>query len=251
MPLRMVLDDGAVLAKHVALVGARNLDPPEVEFIEASGHPDGRGRGRAGARGRRRRLRGARRRLGRARRARRVHARAGRAARSTRSRSCCATSPRARGSPARLHRARARRRRTSRSSPGSRARWGCRPPAVTVAGEARSKLPRWPTPRSTSRSSTSRLPSRRRRSIPNTCPSCGSHYRDDELVAQPARLHRSAAITSRSRRASGSRSSPTRAASSRRPPTSARPIRSASSTCAPTTSGSRRRRSRPGSATRS
>ena len=34
MPLRMVLDDGAVLPKHVALVGARNLDPPEVEFIE-------------------------------------------------------------------------------------------------------------------------------------------------------------------------------------------------------------------------
>jgi arginase len=33
MPLRMVLDDGAVLAKHVALIGARNLDPPEVEFI--------------------------------------------------------------------------------------------------------------------------------------------------------------------------------------------------------------------------
>jgi arginase len=37
MPLRMAIDDGAVLPKHVALVGARNLDPPEVEFIEASG----------------------------------------------------------------------------------------------------------------------------------------------------------------------------------------------------------------------
>ena len=37
MPLRIVLDDGAVLAKHVALVGARNLDPPEVEFIESAG----------------------------------------------------------------------------------------------------------------------------------------------------------------------------------------------------------------------
>jgi arginase len=37
MPLRMVLDDGAVLAKHVALIGARNLDPPEVEFIESAG----------------------------------------------------------------------------------------------------------------------------------------------------------------------------------------------------------------------
>ncbi len=37
MPLRMVIDDDAVQAKHVALVGARNLDPPEVDFIEASG----------------------------------------------------------------------------------------------------------------------------------------------------------------------------------------------------------------------
>ena len=43
MPLRMVLDDGAVLAKHVALIGARNLDPPEVEFIEASGIQTGDG----------------------------------------------------------------------------------------------------------------------------------------------------------------------------------------------------------------
>jgi arginase len=37
MPLRMVIDHDAVQAKHVALVGARNLDPPEVVFIEASG----------------------------------------------------------------------------------------------------------------------------------------------------------------------------------------------------------------------
>jgi arginase len=37
MPLRMVIDDDAVEAKHVALVGARNLDPPEVAFIEESG----------------------------------------------------------------------------------------------------------------------------------------------------------------------------------------------------------------------
>jgi arginase len=37
MPLRMAIDHGAVLPEHVALVGARNLDPPEVEFIEASG----------------------------------------------------------------------------------------------------------------------------------------------------------------------------------------------------------------------
>ena len=36
MPLRMLLDGGAVEPGDVALVGARNLDP-EVEFIEASG----------------------------------------------------------------------------------------------------------------------------------------------------------------------------------------------------------------------
>jgi arginase len=37
MPLRMVIDHATVLPKHVALIGARNLDPPEVEFIDASG----------------------------------------------------------------------------------------------------------------------------------------------------------------------------------------------------------------------
>ena len=37
MPLRMLLDDGAVRPEHVALVGARNLDPPEVEYIERAG----------------------------------------------------------------------------------------------------------------------------------------------------------------------------------------------------------------------
>jgi arginase len=37
MPLRMLLDSGAVAAEDVALVGARNLDPPEEEFIAASG----------------------------------------------------------------------------------------------------------------------------------------------------------------------------------------------------------------------
>jgi arginase len=37
MPLRKVLDSGAVAAADVALVGARNLDPPEVEFIGANG----------------------------------------------------------------------------------------------------------------------------------------------------------------------------------------------------------------------
>jgi arginase len=43
MPLRMVVDHEAVLPKHVALVGARNLDPPEVEFIAAAGVHTGEG----------------------------------------------------------------------------------------------------------------------------------------------------------------------------------------------------------------
>jgi arginase family enzyme len=37
MPLRMLLDTRAVGAEDVALVGARNLDPPEEEFIAAIG----------------------------------------------------------------------------------------------------------------------------------------------------------------------------------------------------------------------
>jgi arginase family enzyme len=36
MPLRMLIDSGAVGVEDVALVGARNLDPPEQEFIAAS-----------------------------------------------------------------------------------------------------------------------------------------------------------------------------------------------------------------------
>lgn len=41
MPLRMIIDGGAVDATDVALIGARNLDPPEVEYIEAAGiHSD-------------------------------------------------------------------------------------------------------------------------------------------------------------------------------------------------------------------
>ena len=40
MPLRMIVDGGAVEPRHVALIGARNLDPPEVEFIRASGIRD-------------------------------------------------------------------------------------------------------------------------------------------------------------------------------------------------------------------
>ena len=37
MPLRTLVDSGAVAARDVALLGARNLDPPEEEFIARSG----------------------------------------------------------------------------------------------------------------------------------------------------------------------------------------------------------------------
>jgi arginase len=37
MPLRMLLDSGTVHPADVVLVGARNLDPPEEEFLAASG----------------------------------------------------------------------------------------------------------------------------------------------------------------------------------------------------------------------
>jgi len=40
MPLRMLIDGGAVDANDVALWGARNLDPPEVEFIAEAGIHD-------------------------------------------------------------------------------------------------------------------------------------------------------------------------------------------------------------------
>jgi len=40
MPLRMLLDDGVVRHADVALVGARNLDPPESEFMAQTGIDD-------------------------------------------------------------------------------------------------------------------------------------------------------------------------------------------------------------------
>ena len=40
MPLRMLIDGGAVDPQDVALVGARNLDTPEVEYIAAVGIHD-------------------------------------------------------------------------------------------------------------------------------------------------------------------------------------------------------------------
>ena len=43
MPLRMILDAGTVRPQDVALVGARNLDPPEVEFVAEAGIATGGG----------------------------------------------------------------------------------------------------------------------------------------------------------------------------------------------------------------
>jgi arginase len=40
MPLRILLDSGAVRSEDVAHVGARNLDPPEEEYIAAAGITD-------------------------------------------------------------------------------------------------------------------------------------------------------------------------------------------------------------------
>ena len=48
MPLRMLVDGGAVLAEDVALVGVRSLDPGEVEFLEATGIDDSLERALAG-----------------------------------------------------------------------------------------------------------------------------------------------------------------------------------------------------------
>jgi arginase len=42
MPLRMLLDSGTVRPEDTVLVGARNLDPPEKEFIAATGLHTGR-----------------------------------------------------------------------------------------------------------------------------------------------------------------------------------------------------------------
>ena len=40
MPLRMIIEGGAVDPQDVALVGARNLDPPEVDYIATAGIHD-------------------------------------------------------------------------------------------------------------------------------------------------------------------------------------------------------------------
>jgi arginase len=48
MPLRMLLDDGVVRPDDVALAGARNLDPPEAEYMATTGIDDSVERALAG-----------------------------------------------------------------------------------------------------------------------------------------------------------------------------------------------------------
>ena len=48
MPLRMLLDEEVVVPEDVALVGARNLDPPEIEYLASSGIDDSIERALAG-----------------------------------------------------------------------------------------------------------------------------------------------------------------------------------------------------------
>jgi arginase len=49
MPLRMAIDEGSVAAGNVALVGARNLDPPEIELMSLVGIDDNVDRALSGA----------------------------------------------------------------------------------------------------------------------------------------------------------------------------------------------------------
>ncbi len=127
MPLRTLVDDGSIEAANVALVGARNLDPPEVEFIARAGIHTGADAveqaladtdsvyvaldGDSVEPGR----------------ARRLHAGAGRARLWTSSKPCCARSPVARASPARVSPGSSPIPRTSRSSSGSARRSGSEP----------------------------------------------------------------------------------------------------------------------------
>lgn len=49
MPLRIAIDEGSVGVRHVALVGARDLDPPEREYVLEQGIDDDVERALAGA----------------------------------------------------------------------------------------------------------------------------------------------------------------------------------------------------------
>jgi arginase len=48
MPFRMLLDSGVVAVEDAALVGARNLDPPEIEYMRSVGLDDSLERALAG-----------------------------------------------------------------------------------------------------------------------------------------------------------------------------------------------------------
>jgi arginase len=49
MPLRMAIDEGSIAPSEVALVGARDLDPPEAEYLARQGIDDDLSRALAGA----------------------------------------------------------------------------------------------------------------------------------------------------------------------------------------------------------
>ncbi len=49
MPFRMLLDDGVIQPENAVLVGARNLDPPEVEYMASVGLDESIDRALAGA----------------------------------------------------------------------------------------------------------------------------------------------------------------------------------------------------------
>jgi arginase len=49
MPFRIILDEGLVDPANAALVGARNLDPGEIEYLEETGIGDSLERALAGA----------------------------------------------------------------------------------------------------------------------------------------------------------------------------------------------------------
>ena len=123
MPLRMVLDDGAVLAKHVALDRCPQPRSAGGRVHRVGGCADRRRRGRARARRSRRGLRRARLRLRRAGRARRLHAGAGGPAPRRARGAARAMWPLGSGSPASASPGSCAIRRTSRSSRGSRPPW--------------------------------------------------------------------------------------------------------------------------------
>ena len=236
---------------NVALVGARNLDPPEVEFIESAGVQTGDGAIERALEG-----------------ADAVYValdcdsfdpgelavfmpepdglRLGEVEELlARSR---VAEPRSPGSASRA---------SSATTPTSRSSRGSQPRSASSATAATrrpgSKIARCPKrPRidvSIEHKQAPEPPPAKKH--PNTCPQCGSHYRDDELVANLrvcTQCGHHFPVRARERIDAAGGQGQLRRGGSR--PALGRPAR-ASSTCAPTTSGSPRRRSRPGSATRS